>query len=632
MNSPNLVSKSTRHSKIRMSFMLVFSFLISTLYAQKNATFQHCYGGSNDDFGGSLVKLPDHGYILTGFSKSFGSGGYDIIIIRIDSLGKEIWSNVYGGKEDEGNVSFYVYPSMDVTLSSDTNIVICSNTESYGAGGKDVYLLKLDLNGKVKWSRTYGGSNDDIGYAIINDPNGGFLITGQTLSYGAGNGDVWLIKTNDTGGVVWTNTYGNASNEEAGYRIIPSIDGNYLIAGYSNNSPYQFDQMLIKVNKNGKLLWSKVFGTSGYDLPNDVIELPDKSIYFDGGTYDQSISAQLMVLSKLDSLGNLKWTKTYGIGSLRSMTYDNKKDVINFFGGGSFPGNAQRIFLTRFDTSGAFRYLKSYGPASTTNGYTMGEGHLMLSLSNDGFIALGAESVYGSGGDDIFLIKTDSGGNSNYCNIIPFSMTPTIYSFSNHGYTFSTSSVNPNVSTGVKEISGASMIDSAICPPFVANFGIQRETDHNIQFSDSSYYGATSWKWNFGEPTSSSNISISKNPSHIFGSIGPFNVKLVVTNDLNMKDSVTKIVKIVLTGVESQSGNLTVQLFPNPTNGLLHIKLSEAQSQIITITDLVGKIVSTLQTNSISDDKVETSSFAKGMYIINIHTPKGNIKERFVKD
>ena len=595
--------------------MLVFSFLSSMLYAQKNSTFQHSYGGSNDDFGGSILELPDNGYIMTGFTKSFGSGGYDMEVIRVDSLGKEIWSNVYGGKQDEGNVSFYVYPSMDVTLSSDTNIVICSNTASYGAGGKDVYLLKLDLNGKVKWSRTYGGSNDDIGYAITKDPAGGFLIAGQTLSYGAGNGDAWLIKTNDTGGVVWSNTYGNSSNEEAAYRIIPLIDGNYLMAGYSHSSSTAYDLMLIKVNKSGKLLWSKVFGTSTYDFPNDILELPDKTIYFDGATYNGSGNS--MALSKLDSMGNLEWTKTYGVGTFRSMTYDKNKKYINIFGNGLFAGNAQRIYLAKFDTSGGFKFLKSYGPTSTTNGYSMGEGHLMLSLSNGGFVALGEESVYGAGNNDIYLIKTDANGDANFCNTLSFNISPVNYPYSYYNYAFTTTSISPNISGGVKTISGASMTDSAICPPFVANFGIQRKTDHNMQFSDSSYYGTTGWSWDFGEPSFPSNTSASRNPSHIYHSEGSFKVKLIATNGANIKDSITKTVKIALTDIPFQGSNLTAQLFPNPASNALHIK---------------GQPVLTLQTNSVSDEEIEIRSFAKGLYIINIQTAKGSIKSRFVKE
>jgi len=618
------------HRILRIPAVMIFVCLCTISHAQRNTSFQHSYGGSSDDFGGSILKLPDNGYVMTGFTKSFGSGGYDIIVIRVDSLGKEMWSNAYGGSEDEGNVSFYVYPSMDVTLSPDTNIVICSNTESYGKGGKDVYLLKLDLNGNVKWSRTYGGLNDDIGYAVINDPNGGFLIAGETSSYGAGNGDVWLIKANDTGGVVWTNTYGDASNEEAGYRIIPTMDGNYLIAGYSNNSPYQFDQMLIKVNKNGKFLWSNVFGTSAYDLPNDVIELPDKSIYFDGASNGS------MVVTKLDSLGNLKWTKTYASGSFRSMTYDGKKNVINIFGtagAGVVSGNDQRIFIARLDTSGNYKFSNSYGPASTTKSYTIGEGHLMLNLANGGLIALGAESVCGAGDNDIFLIKSDSGNNTNSCDLIPFSMSPIQYSFLSHNYSFSTLSVSPGILGGVKVVSCSSISDSVICSPFVANFGFQRKTDHNIQFSDSSYYGAISWSWDFGESTSPSNSSPLKNPVHIYQNPGTYNVKLIVSNSANDRDSMIKTVKIVLTGISNQSDEkLSAQIYPNPANNLLHVMLSEPQSQMIIISDLLGKTVYQTQTNVALEDEIETEYFVKGLYIINIITSKGNITSRFVKE
>ena len=151
----------TIYPKLSSAF-IIFLFASLLCSGQKVNTFQYSYGGSNNDYGGPILQLPDNGFILTGITNSFGSGGDDIIVIRVDSLGKQIWSRTYGGTSDEGLVSHYVYPSMDITLSQDTNIVICTNTESYGAGGKDVYLLKLDLNGNVKWTRTYGGSGDDV--------------------------------------------------------------------------------------------------------------------------------------------------------------------------------------------------------------------------------------------------------------------------------------------------------------------------------------------------------------------------------------------------------------------------------------------------------------------------------------
>jgi len=538
-------------TKCRIGKIFIFAYFIlisgwgTAVFAQKNNTFQHSYGGANDDFSGSVLILPDKGYILTGFTQSFGAGMHDLIVIRTDSLGRKIWSKTYGGNMDEGNIAFYVYPSLDVLLSPDNCIVICSNTESYGKGGKDVYVLKLDLQGNVKWDRTYGGSSDDIGYGIINDPSGGYVLVGETQSYGAGNGDVLVMKLNDTGGVVWSKAYGNASNEEAGYRIIPSRDGNYLICGYAYSSSTSYDHLIMKVTKNGALIWSKVYGQSNYDASNDIMELPDRSIIVDGFTYNIPLGENTQIMEKLDSSGNLKWSKIYSIGALRSMVYDSTKKIINCVGMGDLFSYPQRIFFAQFDTSGGFKALNSFGPTtySSTDGYTMGEGHMMLSLKNKGFIGLFSESIYGRGGSDIFLVKMDSNGKTNSCNTLTTTLSPSNYSFPNNSYTFSTNSITMGMSQGV-QVANANISDSATCQPFVCNYGYTTNCSNlDVNFSDSSYYYPISWNWNFGEASSSSNTSTSQNPVHTYAKGGTYNVKLTVS-DGTLTDTMVKTIVI----------------------------------------------------------------------------------------
>jgi len=225
------------------------------------------------------------------------------------------------------------------------------------------------------------------------------------------------------------------------------------------------------------------------------------------------------------------------------MVYDNKNNFLNIFGLATFPGYTQRIYLARFDTSGNFKFLKSYGPAPATNGYTMGEGHLMLGLRNGGFLALGEESAYGAGGDDIFLIKTDSSGNTNSCNTISFTMSTSKYSFSDHSYSFASANANPKISKGVL-VSSPSLKDSEVCAPFISGFNWQTPCAGQATiFEDSSYAKPKSWKWNFGDASSSSNTSTTQNPIHIYSKAGTYFVKLISSNG-TQTDSVSKIITI----------------------------------------------------------------------------------------
>lgn len=151
------------------------------------------FGGAGDDCGYSVQQTSDGGYIITGSTQFLGTGDYDLYLIKTDANGNQQWSKTFGGPSDDYGRS--------VQQTTDGGYIIAGSTYSYGAGSADVYLIKTNVNGDTLWTRTFGGSGDDRGHSVQQTSDGGYIITGATQSSGAGGYDVYLIKTDANGNV-----------------------------------------------------------------------------------------------------------------------------------------------------------------------------------------------------------------------------------------------------------------------------------------------------------------------------------------------------------------------------------------------------------------------------------------------
>jgi len=254
----------------------------------------------NEDRGHSVVQTNDGGYLIVGFTKSMyawliktdeegnvqwdrpitwassrlekvikdnenyvaiGSianetcGTWNILCIKVNENGNIEWNKTYGGNSTDQGFS--------ITQVPDGGYVIVGRTKSYGSGNFDVWLIKVDENGDMEWNKTYGGVDIDQGFSITKAPNGGYVIVGDTASYGSGYFDVWLIKVDEDGNVEWNKTYGEREGE-VGFSVIQASDGGYITVGCTAQGS-NGDAWLIKIDEDGNVEWNKTYGSNSYD-------------------------------------------------------------------------------------------------------------------------------------------------------------------------------------------------------------------------------------------------------------------------------------------------------------------------------------------------------------------------------
>lgn len=385
---------------MRIVVILIFMCCLAQLKAQAPKRFYFRFGGNGYDYAYDVKQTLDNGYIITGSTSSMGFGNTDAYLIKLDSMGQRKFETTFGGYSNDIGKS--------VIQVADSGFVMLGYTGSFGAGGYDIYLIKTDKAGNISWQKTIGDTDWDFGYSMQETADGGFIICGSTYNSKYGNADGYVIKTDNGGNVLWRKYYGGKYNDEF-KSVIQTTDGGYTLCGYtkSYNDTVNGDGWIMRLNASGDSTFSTSAGGTKEDVFNNVIQLSNTDLYFVGANKSHTGTNSVNWQYVLNTTNIL--TSNNFIGNTNNERYNSScrglNNCIVTVGYNNFMGTSSDGNIHLYTPS--LGYM-SYFPFGVED---MDELFAVAPTKDKGFVAVGTCKGNTSILNDFLFVKTDSLSN-----------------------------------------------------------------------------------------------------------------------------------------------------------------------------------------------------------------------------
>lgn len=395
-------------NRVVFFLLLSFSIFFSRLNLAQNSFIAH-YGGSNYEWGYSVIQTADGGYAMAGVSNTPSSGGnYDVYVVKINSAGAVQWSNTIGGNQEE-----YAYDIKELAASQ--GYIITGTTRSYGAGGRDVYLVKLNSSGTLAWTRVYGHMGDDVAYGTIELPNGSFISAGWTSSTAP-----WrqlIIWINSSGAVTADMTRGG-TNDYGALSVSKTSNNELITCGWTWYNTITNGLYITRMTTNGTIIFQATVDGNLEEWGRSIRQTADGGYIVAGTSY---VSGETLI-AKVNSNGSsVQWSNKYPF----VMDEGGQYIIQTTDGGFAVTGRTQLgsgswdVALIKLTSNGNVQWFKTYGSPSHE------EGRSIIQTSDGGYLIAGGTWGYGPGGS-MFLVKTDSDGNAP-CAVTTQTLSVTSY-------------------------------------------------------------------------------------------------------------------------------------------------------------------------------------------------------------
>lgn len=351
------------------------------------------FGGVGDESAASVQQTSDGGYIIAGATFTYGAGGSDVWLIKTDQNGTRSWDRTFGGKNNE-SASYFLE-------TTDGGYAIAATTFTYGNGGSDVWFIKTDSEGNKQVDRTYGGKGFETASSIQQTSDGGYIISGTTSSYGAGGADAWLLKIDSKGNRQWDRTFGGVDNDY-GISVKQTPDGGYVLAGTTfSYGAGGSDIWLIRVDSNGKRIRDTFYGGPGNDSAVSVVRT-DGGYVIAGTTFSYGAGGSDIWLIGTDPEGTRLWDRTIGgTGDESAASIEKTSDDGYIIAGTTFTYGAggSDAWLIKTNSSGIRLWDKTFGGIDDDSASSARQ------ISDNSYILAGTTFSYGAGSSDAWLLE-----------------------------------------------------------------------------------------------------------------------------------------------------------------------------------------------------------------------------------
>ncbi len=631
-------------------FTTIVLIALASLSINAQNTFERVYGENDYDEGFGAISY-NNGYFIAGSIMS-SSTSYDGCLIKTDSLGIKEWILKFGGTDTD--------KLRCIENTSNNNIIMCGQTASVGAGSDDAWIIKTDSLGNILWEKIYGGTGSDILYCIKETPDSGFIAVGETKSFGPNipsNPNMYIIRMDINGDTLWTKAldYGGADKDVA-RSVTILASGSFVVTGNSSrweSTNLRRDLRLSKFDSFGSSMWSRTYYSTlpgDYEYGYAVKQTLDTGFVVAG--YYSSIGWNYGVLLKTDSIGNYQWYSQVSGASFGDDAYVKNIDITSDSGfvmtgyiSDPYVLSGDPLAIWKYDKTGSLDWTRIYG------GSQADAGNFISTQDDNGFLVAGytqSKSIFGS--NDIYLIKTDSIGyadlqiwtssdtticegdtaqlyvSSNHSGVT-YSWLPTItieFSDSSHTQAFplTTQTYYVTVTSGIDfKVDSINVEVSPIPPTPTINY--INDTLFSSSPIDNQWYNQ-------------SGVIVGAN-SYYYKPIVTGDYFVIVTNTNACISDTSNIINVVISSIEENNKKLQIQIYPNPTTGLISIKAEGMES--IEVMNISGQtILKHSRENGnpgiwMPDQAGHVINLAtqpKGIYIIKVTTNKGVTVQKIV--